>query len=174
MILKEENINKFDAIEMLKIYFSSADYNYKNWFQEITPFKDKKYIYSNSIFKIDITKILILLLRIRDLLKLNIKNEVFTYRWLLFFLSTPSKDETDIKLIIDSKNKVFFRVVKNKKSLFIRRMISLEKWFGRESIKKVCEYYNIYNVIVESSIYWIGFWEKMRKEYKWTINIFIR
>jgi hypothetical protein len=43
----------------------------------------------------------------------------------------------------------------------------------RKTIKGLCDYYNLYNITVEPSVYWIRFWQKMKDEYKWKINIVI-
>ena len=37
---------------------NSENENYKKWFREITPFRDKKYNYINDNFNIDLTKII--------------------------------------------------------------------------------------------------------------------
>lgn len=171
--LKEWDITIKDAKSILKVYFDSKDENYKYWFREITPFKDVKYAYKKGKFSINLTKYLIFLLQMRDFLNLNIFKEKFAYNWFLFIIDKPKNKEFDIKVFWNNNIKWFFRIVNDWKNLKIQRMISLQKWFWRIFLKELCDYYNNYNIIAQPSIYWRWFWEKMKKEYKWKINITI-
>lgn len=166
---KEEDITIEDAKNILDVYFDTKDENYKKWMKEITPFK--WYDFRNYFFKF------ISYFSLKKQLK-SIKNS-FTYK--LAFISEIDKSDNDwiyIKWVIDWKIKLFFKINKRQlekwKNIFIDKMISLEKGLWKFSIIELCKHYNINKIIVEPSIYWMSFWQKISKELKWEINITIR
>lgn len=166
---KEEDINIDEAKNILDVYFETKDSNYKKWLKEITPFKWDEI--KNKFFK------LLSYFEIKKILKNN--KEAFIYRLsLITWISKSDNTHFYLKLIINWKSKIFFYItrksIKSKKNIYIDKMISIEKWLGRIAIKKLCDYYNMYNIVVVPSNYWIWFWEKMKKEYKWIINITIQ
>lgn len=169
MTFKEEEININDAKNILDVYFSTKDENYKKWMEEITPFK--WFYFRNYLSKIISLPAL--------LIKLSKSKGSFLYR-LAYITEIDKSDnhEIYIKWVVDWKNKVFFKVNKKQlekwKSIFIDKMISIEKWLGKLSIIELCKHYNINKIIVEPSVYWMGFWQKISKELKWKINITIR
>jgi hypothetical protein len=148
----------------LDVYCSAKDENYKKWLEEITPFKDF-YPHKNLLWKA-------YFYILRYLIKLSLFKSMFLYNWTVFIIEQPDEDEIFLRWSINGLNKIFFKI-KKWKSIFIDKIISLEKWLWRKSIKELCEYYNIYDIVVEPSIYGIWFWKKMKKEYKWRINILI-
>lgn len=159
---KEEKITKEEAVNMLDIYYSSNDENYKFWFKEITPFRDFKdngnFIITNPLFNWNI----------------------FDYKWTLFKVLELEKDEIHLKWYINNKLAIFFSIYNDrlisKKHIYINKMIVLDhwKWIWRLSIKKLCDYYSIYNIIIKPSWTWLPFWNKMILEYKSVINIIIK
>lgn len=166
---KEEDINIYEAKKILDVYFETKDENYKKWLMEITPFE--WWPFKNSFYKF------IHYFWIRKKLKIN--KEAFIHKLAFITWITKSNKECFyLKWIIKWEAKIFFYIsrksIKSKKNIFIDKMISIEKWLWRQAIKQVCDYYNIYNIVVEPSPYWIWFWEKMKKEYKWKINITIK
>jgi len=136
---------------------------------EITPFKWwplKNYFY--------------MLISIFWIIKLLINNkEAFVYRLaIITWINKSDKNIFYIKWLVKWNSKIFISItrksIKSKKNIHIDKMISIEKWLWRKAIKELCKHYNIYNVVVEPSVYWIWFWKKMKEEYKWKINITIK
>ncbi len=165
ILFKEENINIQDARDILDVYYSSKDENYKKWLMEITPFKD--FHPHNSWFWRAYYVVLRLLVRVR------LHRHLFLYNGVVFTIEQPKEDELFVKWSINGSSKVFFKIKKGT-NIFIDKMISLEKWLWRKSIKELCKYYHIFDITVEPSIYAIWFWEKMKKEYRQVINISIQ
>ncbi len=166
---KEEDITIYEAKNILDIYFDSKNENYKKWLKEITPFE--WWPFKNYFYK------LIAYFWIKKELKNNKK--AFVYRLaLITWITKSNKEYFYLKWLVNWESKVFFYIsrksIKSKKNIFIDKMISIEKWLWRQAINDLCDYYNIYNIVVEPSKYWIWFWEKMKKEYKWKINITIK
>lgn len=166
---KEEDISIEEAKNILDVFFDTKDENYKKWLMEITPF-------SWVPFKHLLWKI-ISYFWIRKELKKN--KEAFVYRLaLITWITKSNKEYFYLKWLVNWESKVFFYIsrksIRTKKNILIDKMISIEKWLWRLAIKELCDHFNIYNIVVEPSIYWIWFWEKMKKEYKWEINITIK
>lgn len=165
----KEDINKNDAKKILDVFFETKNENYKKWLMEITPFKWwplKNYFY--------------MLISIFWIIKLLIKNkEAFVYRLaIITWINKSDKNIFYIKWLVNWNPKIFLSItrksIKSKKNIHIDKMISIEKWLWRKLIEELCKYYDIYNIVVEPSIYWIWFWNKMKEEYKWKINITIK
>jgi len=159
IIFKKEGITKEESINMLDIYYSSNNEEYKFWFKEITPFKDfknwGKIIVDNPLFN----------------------SNTFNYKWTLFKITELENNEIYLKWYINNKLVVFFSIYENwLESININKMISLEswKWIWKKSLKNLCDYYKKYEIIVRPSWTGILFWYKMQKEYKWVINIIIK
>ena len=169
IIFKEEEISINDAKNILDVYFDTKDENYKKWLMEITPFE--WWPFKNYFYK------LVSYFWIKKVLREN--KEAFVYRLaLITWISRSNKEYFYLKWLINWEAKVFFyisrRSLKSKKNILIDKMICIQKWLWRQAIKELCGYYNIYNVVVEPSVYWAWFWQKINKELKWKINITIR
>ena len=162
---REENISVDDAKNILDVYDLATNENYKRWLEEITPFRDF-YNQNNLLWWIQYS-----ILNVQAFLW--IRKDIFRYKWVSFMIEQSEKDRIFAKWYIDWKLKIIFKLKKWKKIL-IDKMISLEKWIWRWSIKELCEYYNTFNIVVKPSIYGGWFWEKMKKEYKNVINITIQ
>lgn len=162
---KEENISIQDARDILDVFFRSEDENYKKWLMEITPFKDV-HPHDNWFWRAYYNALKILI-------RIGLFRDMFLYDGVIFEIEQPKEDEVFVKWSICGLNKVFFKIKKGK-NLFIGKMISLEKWLGRRSVKELCEHYGVFETIVEPSVYAIGFWRKMKKEYTGVINISIQ
>lgn len=165
----EEDITRKEAENILDVSFDTKDENYKKWLIEITPFEWVPF--KNYFFK------LINHFGIKKELKSN--KEAFIYRLAFIkWIIKSNKEYFYLKWLINWESKVFFYIskksIKSNKNIFINKMISIKKWLWRQAINDLCDYYNIYNIVVEPSIYWIWFWKKMKKEYKWKINITIK
>ncbi len=163
---KKVDITEKEAKDILDAYFDSKDENYKKGLMEITPFKwwpFKNYFYKCLAY-----------FQIQKELKKN--KEAFVYRLaLITWIDKSNKKYFYLKLLVNWKAKVFFYInIKSEKRIIIDKMISIQKWLWKQAIKELCDYYNIYNIIVEPSIYWIWFWKKIKLEYKWKINITIK
>lgn len=167
--LIQEDINKKEAKKILDVFFDTKDEKYKKWLMEITPFKwwpVKNYFYMTiNIFWI---------------IKLLLTNkEAFVYRLaIITWISKSDKNIFYIKWLINWETKIFISItkksIKSKKNIHIDKIISLERWLWSKAIEELCNYYNIYNIVVEPSIYWEWFWKKMKEKNKWKINITIK
>ena len=171
IIIKEEKINNKDSIRILNHYYASNDERYKSWLKEITQFRDhhpKKGIIGDMGF---------VFLKLGIKLKFKKFKNYFIYKWVVFWNKKLEKNEVFLKWSIGDTNKVFIKIkkknLKDWKSIFIKEIISIEKWLWRKAINELCKHYNIYNITVEPSVYSLWFWEKLRIEYKWKINIVI-
>lgn len=163
---KEEDITKDEIKKILDVYFDTKDKRYKEGMKEIMPFKWRpfmnkfhRWLYASSIKK-----------------ELKNNGEAFEYR-----LSIVTQiDKSDEKLFylkwyVDWTAKIFFQIsrdsVKSKVSIYINKMISIEKWLWEKAMIELCKYYNSYDVSVEPSQYWFWFWKKMKMRHYWKINI---
>jgi hypothetical protein len=151
---------------MLESGRCSTDKNYKKWLKEIVPFKQICYIKIPFIFfKICITS------------KKDLNKDEFEYYWDIFKLNPINKDLIYLKWSIDGVNKVFFEIrrelLTHWKIIFIDKIIVLDpwKWLWKRSIDELCKYYNIFDIEAKPSKYGAKFWNKMKKEYQWQINI---
>lgn len=95
----------------------------------------------------------------------------FIYK--LAYITEINKSDNDgiyVKWVVDWKNKLFFKINKNQiekwKGIFIDKMISIERWLGKIGVIELCKYYNVNQVVVEPSVYWMGFWQKNKRRTK--------
>ncbi len=166
---EEQDIDINEAKKILDIYFETKEDRYRKWLMEITPFK---WIHLKNYFYRFISYFWI-----KKVLKNN-KN-AFIYRLaLITWIRKSNKEFFYLKWLINWEARIFLSIsrksIKSKKNINIDKMISIEKWLWNIAILKLCDYYNIYNIVIKPSVYWIWFWKKMKIKYKWKINITIR